>query len=162
MQTGWIYSVGCSVIQHRIVLDEPARFLHKNRTQLALAVIASYASMSHTHTLRDKAPIAVNVCVGVHSYLFELCCIVLCVCLCLTVLAFKLRLYHNKGPVCALPLLLSHPTDMRRAVGRACHTSFTGIKMANPRPLLPPPRSPTENLNALKENIRVITGALLC
>lgn len=71
------------MIQPHIVLDEPARFLHKNHTQLALAVIASYASMlhTHTHTLRDNAPNVVNVCVSVHSYLFELCCFV-CVSVC--------------------------------------------------------------------------------
>lgn len=58
----------------------------------------------------------------------------------------------------ALVLLLSHQADMRRAVGRACHTQFTGIKMLNPSL---PLQSPAGNLNALKENIGVITGALL-
>ena len=65
MQTGWIYSVGCSVIQPHIVLDEPARFLHKNHTQLALAVIASYASMLHTHTRSEITLLMLWTCVSV-------------------------------------------------------------------------------------------------
>lgn len=71
------------MIQHRIVLDEPARFLHKNRTQLALAVIASYASMSHTHArLEIKLLLlltCVLVCIHICLNFVALFCVSVCV-----------------------------------------------------------------------------------
>lgn len=103
---------------------------------------------THTQSLKICA-FALSMCLFVHSYLFELFCIVLwiCVCLYLTVLASKQRLSYNKGLfVHSLSFYPIYQTWVELSGGCATPNS-PGSKWRTPTPPSPPAPPPLPEIS---------------